>query len=180
MTLRRAAGIFLAQLYANLDNLSLAMGSGSIDAIPKLIETDSDQESRELVLLGLDCLQRHFPGHGGCYRVWAFGSLLQRLSVLALDSLDTQDEILQKVANILGQFARLHLDVKMEMCSDEILDILMVCLDSATSEQLGSLIKVFCSLSKEPTTLPHLESHGLISALVRILQTEFASHGYKI
>lgn len=78
------------------------MGSGSIDAIPKLIETDSDQESHQLVRFGLDCLSRHFPGYGGCYRLWAFGSLLQRLAVLALQALDREDSILEKVAKIIG------------------------------------------------------------------------------
>jgi hypothetical protein len=155
----------------------LFLAAGGLEALSKFLDFDFEANN-DLVMLALDCMNKVSELQRPEYLViWGRLGVPERLALVLQSLMAESHSYLMKTLDLLLDFSSGSSALKVMVCQQEVLDILVYALHSLPEEPLLALLQVFEALSFESQVLavsPRqvLENSGLIADLVSLLNTQ--------
>ena len=117
--IRIEAGYFLGQLYDTDETLKLIMSAGTLEVLPKLLDTEYD-ENKDLITVGLDCIFKVIDldiKFEECFKIWASNRTIERLAIILIRVLNDPNEsgLITKVAYLFLNFSMASREVKLKV-----------------------------------------------------------------
>lgn len=117
--IRIEAGYFLGQLYDTDETLKLIMSAGTLEILPKLLDTEY-AENKDLITVGLDCIFKVIDldiKFEECFKIWAGNRTIERLAIILINVLNDPNEngLITKVAYLFLNFSMASREVKLKV-----------------------------------------------------------------